>query len=541
MSSPLIENNIFYNNWGFRRYITSGSTDSYACGGAIALDQSSSLIKNNTFNSNYAFYENEGRYGLGATGRGGALYLTSFNGTIENNVFYKNTAVYYNANNATYLGNAINAVSGTPVIKNNIFSENKYLTRLTEACIRNSSLTSITIDYNCFYNNHPNENVTSNNEVTTDPLFTNAASNNFTLQSSSPCINTGDPLSAVESGGEPIIDMGIEEFISFASATYNSIDNSISDNIIPGKSLAVASVGSNISSIIELSISTPPNSSGERTVGRYWDISSTGDANIRLYFPTSAISEFTGAPTIFHYNGSNWEAIPTGAVQSAGTSSYVESSSPITSWSYFTVGDSEDPLPVELTSFAASVSNGKVILNWKTSTEVNNYGFEIQKMAKGKAQSAVPNGRQAEWEMVGFIEGSGNSNTPKSYSFTDNLTSYSYAYRIKQIDLDGSFTYSKEISVDAASFLPTEFILSQNYPNPFNPVTTIKYSVPSTVYVVLKIFDMLGRETTTLVNAQQPAGYYEVKFDASNLASGIYLYNLQAGEFSSVKKLILMK
>jgi len=204
-------------------------------------------------------------------------------------------------------------------------------------------------------------------------------------------------------------------------------------------------------------------------------------------------------------------------------------------------------LPVELITFTASVSNEKVTLNWNTATEVNNYGFEIERYA----QSADRKG----WETLGFIEGAGNSNSPKEYSFTDNTTAAStpLSYRLKQIDLDGSFKYSNEIEVNVEN-LPTEFALEQNYPNPFNPVTTIKYAIPTPPtssplvkgrtevgFVTLKVFNLLGQEVATLVNTQQPAGNYEVKFDASNLSSGIYLYKLQAGDFSSVKKLILMK
>lgn len=209
-----------------------------------------------------------------------------------------------------------------------------------------------------------------------------------------------------------------------------------------------------------------------------------------------------------------------------------------------------DALPVELTSFSASVEQNKVTLNWQTATEVNNYGFEVERTSprpspyQGEGVQQLPDGRG--WETIGFIEGAGNSNSPKSYSFVDNqVASTTLSYRLKQIDIDGKFTYSKEITVEAAA-LPTEFALSQNYPNPFNPVTTIKYAIPEkasriTHNVSLVVYNLLGQEVATLVNEQKPAGNYEVKFDASNLASGIYLYKLQTGEFSSVKKLILMK
>jgi len=92
-----------------------------------------------------------------------------------------------------------------------------------------------------------------------------------------------------------------------------------------------------------------------------------------------------------------------------------------------------------------------------------------------------------------------------------------------------------------SSQLPTEFNLSQNYPNPFNPTTTIKYGLPVDAHVTLKVYDVLGREVQTLVNGNVPAGVHTVRFDATDLSSGVYLYRLTAGEYTSVKKLVVMK
>jgi len=89
--------------------------------------------------------------------------------------------------------------------------------------------------------------------------------------------------------------------------------------------------------------------------------------------------------------------------------------------------------------------------------------------------------------------------------------------------------------------IPTTYLLSQNYPNPFNPSTTISFSIPTSEFVTLKVYDMLGREVATLVNENLSAGSYSYNFDASNLTSGVYLYKLQAGKYSETKKMILMK
>jgi hypothetical protein len=107
------------------------------------------------------------------------------------------------------------------------------------------------------------------------------------------------------------------------------------------------------------------------------------------------------------------------------------------------------------------------------------------------------------------------------------------------MDFDGTFEYSGEIAVELSQ--PADYFLSQNYPNPFNPSTTISYAIAEDIDVTLKVFDVLGNEVATLINENQPAGNYDITFDAANLSSGVYYYTLQAGEFTSTKKLMLMK
>jgi hypothetical protein len=197
-------------------------------------------------------------------------------------------------------------------------------------------------------------------------------------------------------------------------------------------------------------------------------------------------------------------------------------------------------LPVELISFTSSIiNNSNVNLNWHTATEVNNYGFDVERRKVVESMSSGT-GEQTQWLKIGFVNGAGTSNSPKSYSFTDaNVSSGKYVYRLKQNDNDGIFKYSQEAEVSVA--VPKEYALSQNYPNPFNPMTKIQYSIPKLSIVNLKIFDIMGREVTTLVSETMEAGSYEAVFNASKFASGIYFYRLQTGSFSSVKKLILMK
>ena len=107
---------------------------------------------------------------------------------------------------------------------------------------------------------------------------------------------------------------------------------------------------------------------------------------------------------------------------------------------------------------------------------------------------------------------------------------------------DAAFTIDMITSVEETQTdIPTEFDLSQNFPNPFNPVTLIKYQVPNTAHVSIKVYDLTGQEVATLVNGVKEAGTYEIKFDARNLASGVYLYRMIAGDFTSVRKFNVLK
>ncbi len=207
----------------------------------------------------------------------------------------------------------------------------------------------------------------------------------------------------------------------------------------------------------------------------------------------------------------------------------------VTSFSDFTMGKNEAALPVELTSFTASMKNNSVQLKWTTATEINNYGFEIQR----QVQTSTPaNG--TNWEKIGFSEGNGNSSSPKEYSFTDTklIGGSIFTYRLKQIDNDGTFSYSDEINVEV---VPNKFELSQNYPNPFNPTTTISFSIPKEELVSLKVFNSLGEEVAEPVRETKPEGNYSFSFNASSLTSGVYFYTLQAGEYTDTKKMTLIK
>ena len=225
---------------------------------------------------------------------------------------------------------------------------------------------------------------------------------------------------------------------------------------------------------------------------------------------------------------------------------------PAIEWNGFAVdtfddlGQYEGILPVELTSFAVRTFGNTVLLNWETATEINNYGFDVERCALSAERQA--------WIKIGFVIGSGNSNSPKSYSFIDDnlpagrqgVSAGKYAYRLKQIDNDGQFEYSKTIEIEIGA--PTNFELSQNYPNPFNPTTTIRYTLPASGNVKLTLYNILGEEIKTLANEFKESGAYTINFDAADLNSGIYIYRIvvssdkiENGVFTQSKKMTLVK
>jgi hypothetical protein len=197
---------------------------------------------------------------------------------------------------------------------------------------------------------------------------------------------------------------------------------------------------------------------------------------------------------------------------------------------YWTFGDINAPLPVELTSFVGNVNQESVILNWTTATENNNSGWNIERKQLNQ-----------DWQRIGFVEGKGNSTTLQNYSFTDkDLTSTKYQYRLQQVDYDGTLNYSDVVEIEFNQ-LPEEFALYQNYPNPFNPSTTINFDVPTSSFINLSIYNSIGEKVATIVSEQIEAGVHSVQFNASNLASGIYIYRLTANNQIFTNKMLLIK
>jgi hypothetical protein len=185
-------------------------------------------------------------------------------------------------------------------------------------------------------------------------------------------------------------------------------------------------------------------------------------------------------------------------------------------------------VPVELISFSGRVENGKTILEWTTATESNNQGFEIQRSLD-----------KSHFNTIGFVEGNGSTTERNDYRFVDEGIKGKVYYRLKQIDFNGTFSYSDIVEINGVTVTTIE--LGQNYPNPFNPSTKLTYQIGEAGFVNLRVYDVLGNEVVTLVNKEMQAGSYEIVFDAKNMPSGIYYYTLTAGSYKQTKKMTLIR
>ena len=209
---------------------------------------------------------------------------------------------------------------------------------------------------------------------------------------------------------------------------------------------------------------------------------------------------------------------------------------------------SSAPVPIQLAGLSASAADGKVTVEWSTLSEVNNYGFYVERRSEQEAEfTGLPNN---------FVAGVGTTLEEQHYSWTDQtVTQGTYYYRLKQVDLNGDFTYSSVIKVmldplgvDQSQKIPTEYSLGQNYPSPFNPTTTISYGLPSESRVRLTVYNMLGQVIATLADGVQNAGYRCANWNAGPLASGVYIYRLEATSiadparsFTQVRRSLLLK
>jgi hypothetical protein len=332
------------------------------------------------------------------------------------------------------------------------------------------------------------------------------------------------------------------------SATSSVAANTTGLQTIGNVKLNMTDGFNNPTDVVVSEVSVAPNSFptnyNSSVGGKYFIIdafpypdSGSFSATLTLSYGAGVLTDAVASNYILYKRGSSssgdWTSY--GSASSVNTSTGEVTWTNIASFSQAIVVNQNEILPVELNSFTAKPGEERVELNWKTITETNNAAFEIERSVVDAKQST-----KTVWKKIGSIEGHGTSNTPHEYYFVDTKVQNTVRYRLKQIDRDGSYRYSQIVEVNVVA--PKVFELKQNYPNPFNPSTTIEFTVPENGKATVKVFDMLGREVATLFNDIAEAGqYHQVKFNASNLASGIYFTRLQFGDKIQLKKMMLVK
>jgi hypothetical protein len=198
----------------------------------------------------------------------------------------------------------------------------------------------------------------------------------------------------------------------------------------------------------------------------------------------------------------------------------------------FTIED--NPIPVELTLFTAIQVKDGIKLYWTTATETNNAGFSVERSRDNFS-----------FNSISYVDGNGTTTEVNDYSFVDkDVTSGRFFYRLKQIDFDGTYTFSKTVETEVN--VPDVFVLSQNYPNPFNPSTNIKFSLPVDSKIRIYLFNTLGEKLDVIAEGEFSVGYHELNFDASKLSNGVYYYTLSAqgnngSSFVTTRKMVLLK
>ena len=287
-----------------------------------------------------------------------------------------------------------------------------------------------------------------------------------------------------------------------------------------------------------------------KIVNRQWTIleGTPGGSNATLTFQWNGSEEAgsfnrNGVLVIGHYGGS-WDET---SASLSGSDPYTATASGFASFSPFSVGNGGS-LPVEITSFSANAHGTNVELSWATATELSNHGFEVQRTvisdqsSVNSSQIVNRKSKIENWAKVAFVEGAGTSNAPKSYTYHDVASSAGkYAYRLKQIDHDGSFKYSGQVEAQIV-FTAEDYKLTQNYPNPFNPTTTLRFAVKSPQFVTLKVYNSIGQEVRTLFEQTADADVlYSIQFDGTGLSSGVYYYTLKTADRSEIKKMVMMK
>jgi len=512
--------------------------DTSSSGGAVSVTSGSSIFSNVTFNGNAA----TGTYAPSGNG-GGAIYLWLSNAVLKNVILWGN--------------------SGSPLFNGEVLSSMNSTVTLFNSLVQDS--TGSRGGYGILDHNG-GVDVDSGGNVFTNPLFVSAGTGDFRLGAGSPAIDAGIKTvvtSTSDLNGSPrivgsAVDVGAYEYQAASASAADSITANDSSYTFGSTGLGLNFSGlapdRNVLTFASHYLTAPdsPMFSGGTPayVGSYrWVIAETGDDFSSATITLSNVSSLQGlvnpsAVSIYHREtpGSG----PFTRLATTYNANTDELTATVTAFSEFIVAGDNTPLAVQLASFSATSDRLNAQLTWTTTTETNNYGFEIDRTYRGSLNAPVDTAKPAltptNWDSVGFVRGSGTSSSPKQYLYKDgDLSPGRYSYRLKLYDAGRgtSFSATADVSVGLA---PKVFALSQNYPNPFNPTTTIEFTIPSDGRTTLRVYDILGREVETLLDKPLQAGeYHQMVFNASRFASGVYFAVLRFNDKQLVKKMLLLK
>jgi hypothetical protein len=195
-----------------------------------------------------------------------------------------------------------------------------------------------------------------------------------------------------------------------------------------------------------------------------------------------------------------------------------------------------NPLPVELAAFTARADEGRVVLSWETTSETENAGFAVERLADGA--SSAP----AEWNEIAFIEGAGTTDEPQRYEWVDARVPFAaegLRYRLRQVDLDGTATLGPATYLQRTA--PTAVALRALFPSPARGSVTLRYELSESSPARIEIYNLLGQHVRTVLDRRQRGGRYEETLDLSGLASGTYLVRLTTGGTVQTERLTVVR
>lgn len=366
----------------------------------------------------------------------------------------------------------------------------------------------------------------------TNGLFS-IGSNTLTLGTSASVSGTPSATKMIVVDGSGVVK---KMFSGTGSFTYPVGDNTGTAEYSPATLNFTGGTFSSASASVRLvDAKHPNNTSSTHYISRYWNVTTSGITNptcgVTFTYVDADINGTEGNIWTAKYDAPNWDLLN---AANAGTNQLTGT---VTGFSDFTGGE-QTALPVELISFSASLQNRIVRLKWKTATEVNNYGFEIERSTSASGK---------DWMKIGFVEGTGTSNTPRNYDYNDQLTetllrSGKVYYRLHQLDRDGAESYSNVVEVHLR--VVPQLTLDQAYPNPISRAqqrAMITFTLPNTNHVRLTIIDYLGKEVALIADEMMERGMHRVSYQPSSLPSGMYRIILRSGSEIKMTQIVVVK